>query len=351
MKNCPCCNTIIEKSILSLNLSLVNDIGLNNTLVIRHCIKCNFYYTDSNNNQTDYDNYYKTFNNYSQQNYCINKDEKCVEFLLLNINNNPTSNILDYGSGNGMIAKLLSPYFNVDKFDIDIPNNNKQYDLVILSHVLEHIYDLDTFIRNVSLHINNTGLIYIEIPNAEFYDKMIDICPLQEINIEHINFFSKFALNKLMIKHNFYPIKLEDDYFMLNNNKYYIIRSIFKKYNNNSFINYIENGQVQLKTYNFTKLNIFNNIYLYSCGQFLFKIFNEIEKNCKIINIVDDNTTYFNKKINNIPIINFDIFKNSVLDNDTILLTTMIHDNAIRYKLSTINKKINIITLAELLRV
>ena len=81
--------------------------------------------------------------------------------------------------------------------------NTNKYDCLVLSHVLEHIYDLNSFIDKISENINDNGFLYIEIPNAEFYDKIVDICPLQEINLEHINFFSKYALNKILIHHNY----------------------------------------------------------------------------------------------------------------------------------------------------
>jgi len=98
---------------------------------------------------------------------------------------------------------LISEYlkkqnFNVDLYDIGMEENEKKFDCIILSHVLEHIYDLNNFVINLDKNLNNNGLIYIEVPNAEFYDKFD---PLQEINIEHINFFSKLALSNKSIKY------------------------------------------------------------------------------------------------------------------------------------------------------
>ena len=39
----------------------------------------------------------------------------------------------------------LKNNFNVDKYDIGIPFPTKKYNCIILSHVLEHIYDINTF--------------------------------------------------------------------------------------------------------------------------------------------------------------------------------------------------------------
>jgi hypothetical protein len=373
MRNCPICLNLLENiiHIIDIQLCLVNDINLNDKLNIKLCKDCNFYFTDSNNTQEDYNNYYLNFNNYLEQNYCLDKDIKCEEFINKNIDKNEVKTIIDYGSGNGILADLLQKNFIVEKFDIGMKLNNKKYDLLILSHVLEHIYDLAGFINKISENINDNGLLYIEVPNADFYEEFINICPLQEINIEHINFFSKYSLNNLLIKNNFYCVNLQDDYFILKDSKYFVIRGIFKKviniieikhstdfifkeksYNSNgnlsSFEKYINHGLIYIDKYNFSYLKKYENIYIYGCGQLLFKIFNRIQNNCIIINIIDDNPCYFNKKINDINIINYDIFKELCKDGDNILLTTVIHDLIIKDKLLLINKKLNIINISDL---
>lgn len=339
MRNCPICNKNVQIDyIYTLKLSIVNDMPLNNNLLINFCNNCNFYFSDSNNTQEDYNNYYINFNNYRQENYCIDKDEKCAEYLFKNINLTENQTILYYGSGNGTLANYLLTKYKVEKFDIGMSINNNKYDCLILSHVLEHIFDIDTFIKTISNNIKDDGLLYIEIPNAELYDKITDICPLQEINIEHINFFSKYSLNTLLIKHHYYAIKLEDDFFTLNDMKYYVIRAIFKKHNTNlSFQKYLDNGLEKISAIKFSNLTPYRNIYVYGCGQFLFKIFDNIQQHCSIINIIDDNKCMLNKQINNISIINFELFKKQVNSGDFILLTTIVHDIPIKRKLQTID--------------
>uniref|UniRef100_A0A6C0BAW4 C-methyltransferase domain-containing protein n=1 Tax=viral metagenome TaxID=1070528 RepID=A0A6C0BAW4_9ZZZZ len=346
MRNCPICGKLSENltHIVNINLSLVDDSILNNKLSVKYCNNCTFYFSDSENTQEDYNNYYMTFNNYQQQNYCEDKDLKCRDFICNNINKDQVKTIIDYGAGNGVLANLLQKDFIVETFDIGMEQTDIKYDCLILSHVLEHIYDLDSFINEVSKNIKEDGLLYIEIPNAEFYEEFINICPLQEVNIEHINFFSKYALNKLLINNGFYSINLQDDYFMLKDMKYHVIRGLFKKNNNNkSFEKYLNHGINEIESFKFSNLKQYEKIYVYGCGQFLFKILDKIQENCNIINIIDDNSCYLNKKIKNIEIINYDLFKEKCKDGDTILLTTLIHDEKIKNRLALIDKKINII--------
>jgi hypothetical protein len=81
MRNCACCNASIKSPIHIFELKTLNDLILNGNLKIYYCNSCNFYFSDSNNKQSDYDNYYKLFNNY--KNYAIysDKDEKTFLYL------------------------------------------------------------------------------------------------------------------------------------------------------------------------------------------------------------------------------------------------------------------------------
>jgi hypothetical protein len=330
---------------------MVNDIKLNNKLNIYYCSECNFYYSDSENSQDDYNNYYKEFNNYKKGTIYSDKDERCYIYLNDKLKEQNVKTIIDYGSGNGKLKDLLSlsEQIVIDEYDIGMDQPSKKYDCLILSHVLEHIYDINKFIETISLNINENGLLYIEIPNAEYYDKITDMCPLQEINIEHINFFSKYALNKLLIKHNYQAISLIDDYFMIKDYKYYVIRGIFtKNKQNSSFKNYLCNGTKQISKYNFINLNKYNNIYVYGCGQFLFKIFDNICNNINVLNVIDDNPCYLNKKISNVVIINYEMYIEISNDGDVILLTSLIHDQTLKSKLQKINKNITILTVDQL---
>jgi hypothetical protein len=349
MRKCCCCNNDVPVYINNIKLNIVNDIKLGSNIQIFFCSNCNFYYSDSGNSQEDYNNYYKEFNNYKKGEIYSDKDERCNNYLMNKLQNNNINSIIDYGSGNGKLKNLLSECFDVEEYDIGMEKINKKYDCLILSHVLEHIYDISNFIDEISRNINNNGLLYIEVPNAEYYDNIVDICPLQEINIEHINFFSKYALSKLLMKHNYYPINLIDDFFMIKDSKYYVIRGLFKRnYTNESFKNYLDLGYKKISDYKFISLQKYKKIYLYGCGQFLFKIINNINSNTNIINIIDDNPCYLSKKLNNIEIINYDKYKEIASEDDVILLTSIIHDKILKDKIQQVNKNITILTVENL---
>lgn len=73
----------------------------------------------------------------------------------------------------------------------------EKYDIVSLEAVLEHLLDLDSVINYLVSLIEDDGMIYIGVPNAErFFEHAADF--YQEFSMEHINYFSLDSLRNLM---------------------------------------------------------------------------------------------------------------------------------------------------------
>lgn len=78
-----------------------------------------------------------------------------------------------------------------------MPEDVEPYDVVILSHVLEHVRDVKESLTYLKRFVNGNALFYVEVPDASRY---VDFAwsPFQDFNTEHINHFSLVSLGNLL---------------------------------------------------------------------------------------------------------------------------------------------------------
>jgi len=110
----------------------------------------------------------------------------------LNSNPNIEYSIVESDKENleNLKKKATSYYTNVN----DIPNG--YFDLIVLSHVLEHTIDPNAFLAELFEKVSKKGLIFIEVPNEDYKFKDLDEPHLLFFNIlsmknllEHLNIF------------------------------------------------------------------------------------------------------------------------------------------------------------------
>jgi len=69
---------------------------------------------------------------------------------------------------------------------------NAFFDVIIISHVLEHIGDPKKLLQEILTRANSNGWVYIEVPLGCVYEWRM----LRE-PITHVNFFSEYSLTYL----------------------------------------------------------------------------------------------------------------------------------------------------------
>lgn len=124
------------------------------------------------------------------------------------IRNGP-SEILDFGGGNG---RLLSRFVNaghrcsiVDYVSTPLPGiahigksiddvaADRKFDLIICSHVLEHLADPKSVVDKLARHLSPGGVLYVEVPMELWRNVPLPVEP-----VTHINFFSACSLRALL---------------------------------------------------------------------------------------------------------------------------------------------------------
>ncbi|ANW97035.1 hypothetical protein AXE80_12400 [Wenyingzhuangia fucanilytica] len=126
--------------------------------------------------------------------------------------------VLDMGSGSGYGSKILSEKakttigVDIDEESIKYANEhyssyntnfttisnleNKKFDIITSFQVIEHVFDLNEYVKTISKYLKDDGLVYISTPNIEHR-----LFTFQHPwNQFHIKEFSRKSLIKLLSK-------------------------------------------------------------------------------------------------------------------------------------------------------
>jgi 2-polyprenyl-3-methyl-5-hydroxy-6-metoxy-1,4-benzoquinol methylase len=85
----------------------------------------------------------------------------------------------------------------------NLPTFDKKFDIIIMSHVLEHVIDCRAVLYNLQNTLTKNGIIFIEVPNCENKKIMTHSINMQP----HIHHFTKKSLETLVKKTNFTIIR------------------------------------------------------------------------------------------------------------------------------------------------
>jgi SAM-dependent methyltransferase len=86
----------------------------------------------------------------------------------------------------------------------DLPLDGRQFDLLILTGVLEHVRDVGQMLGKIGRLLAPNGLLFIGVPDATRYMDGPN-APFQHFSMEHINYFSPTSLARLMSRHGWRP--------------------------------------------------------------------------------------------------------------------------------------------------
>lgn len=117
--------------------------------------------------------------------------ENGKDAILSAIEPNVNSTVEDHGIFNDI--KLIGRDYH------DLAKTDKTFDLIILSHVLEHLYDPRRALELISQRLSPGGLFYVEVPN--FYGHA-------SYSIYHLTCFTRQTLKAMLLQAGFSRLDL-----------------------------------------------------------------------------------------------------------------------------------------------
>jgi SAM-dependent methyltransferase len=210
---CPICGQVDTAAIQRMGFG--DKPHLPAVVTLRFCPDCDFAFTWPRDAE-GYRAYYASVSNDLTQRHGQYRNTRQVEILAELIAANAVRSVLDFGCGGGGLAHALAARFpevaflgfdvNAD-FPSGLPNlrftsalPDQTFDLVILSHVVEHIADLAEVSRLFDL-VADRGLIYVEMPDPVRYEAFAQPQFGYYVDRLHINHFSQRSLLKLAPSH------------------------------------------------------------------------------------------------------------------------------------------------------
>lgn len=326
---CPICKSKEAEILHKQKFALPEGSLLSPEYDVVSCEFCGFIYADAVGSQDIYTRFYTEKSKYECAQTASGGGDS--EYDALRLENtakliakympDKTASIIDIGCGNGGLLFYLKAmgYSNLcaldpsnscvericqegieayrgDIFEAVPENLYRRFDVLILSHVLEHIYDLNGATQNLSDFIKKDGLIYIETPDASEYINY-DMVPFYFFDTEHINHFSLTYFKKLFIPLNFEFIAGGKKKMQLSPVQFYpAVYGIFSYQSNeelrSKMTEYIENSK---KINQFPKIEKWAKeqtpLIVWGAGNYTLRLLEESElKNCRIVAFVDNDS-------------------------------------------------------------
>jgi 2-polyprenyl-3-methyl-5-hydroxy-6-metoxy-1,4-benzoquinol methylase len=255
---CPICGSE-SAEVLQLHFNV--KMNLPTEVTIRHCALDNFLFVACGD-QNRYDEYYKSLANDSYHGELagadlhspISKQQRDQLASLLDGFFCQSKRVLDFGCGEGWLLVELAREFPSSIFQGFDPSPGAQigslkaqklglknltisdqepsdapYDLIIASHVVEHLLNFDLLHSWNSLLAEN-GLLYIEVPNALQYATHERREFLYYFDRIHVNHFTPQSLVRLLAAHGFgYVRHFEYKFSYRDGGEYPALGMLFKK--------------------------------------------------------------------------------------------------------------------------
>ncbi|EKB3570495.1 methyltransferase domain-containing protein [Campylobacter jejuni] len=279
-------------------------------------------------------------------------------------------NVLEIGGGNGILAdNCINNNNNNISWTIIEPNpnenNNKvkyiksffnktylldsSFDTVVHSHTLEHIYNPNEFLHEISDSLNGGGYMIFSIPNLKKYleNKWINY-----LSFEHTILLTESVMDYLLNKNQFKIIE----------KKYFTEHSIFYCCKKDISIDcnklvlkdeYDENKKLFENMQKFykdkiielnSKMKHYDKVYLFGAHIFSQYLIYRGLNTDSICGILDNNINKHNKRLygTNLQVYSPNILANRK-DKVLVILNAGIYNDEIKYNLSKINRFIDII--------
>lgn len=238
MRPCPVCGERRAEVLHAQRFVLADDKKLAGSYNVVACLTCGAAFADTPVTQREYDDLYARRSRYAAgpAAHATEGARDVTRFRdmaseIAAVVPEKSARMLDVGCANGQMLAALAERGYTSLAGVDpspacvqqasaipgasafvgslseMPVEAGSFDVVILSHVLEHVRDVKPALKSLERFMTPRALIYVEVPDASRYAAFA-WSPFQDFNSEHINHFSLTSLDNLVRQCGFRPARL-----------------------------------------------------------------------------------------------------------------------------------------------
>lgn len=225
-RSCPLCNATRGEILKSVKMISINRLPIPSEYDVVVCEKCGFCFADADAIQENYNTYYRDYNVYGNSGILKQEElgKECTfRFPIFEKFVSKDAEIIDIGCGDGNFLLYLKKRGYKNLYGIDPSTESirilkekgiagsvgnifdeiskefeeKRFDVVVCTEVLEHIYALKDAMVHLDKYLKSDGMLYIDVPSVEYFEK--ELLPVANyFNCEHINYFNLQTLDNLL---------------------------------------------------------------------------------------------------------------------------------------------------------
>lgn len=182
-------------------------------------------YFEGDMDDIGYGNYLK------QSDWRIQKSKRLLNIILKYIDSNKIPRILDVGAGYGFFRyaaelqslhhqgieiskyanKMCNNLFSFSNYEGEVWDYNpkRKFDVITCFDVIEHVSNVDKFIKVLKKMLNKKGLLVVRTPNIFSFEYSCFGSSFYSLKQEHLNYFSPSSLSLFLSINNFDIINIQ----------------------------------------------------------------------------------------------------------------------------------------------
>ena len=286
--NCPICNhEAIDQ--FEMNYIVPDGWALPDKYILKLC-KCGFIWADTNGTVEDFNTYYRKHYSQPADIHDVVRWRNLAAYIFESIE--PQTRIVDFGGGNGELEGYLNEYGVEHVTTVNLDDEMPECDLVIMSQVIEHLYDFQADFDIIERGLDKNGIVIIETPEVQAYSFRAQ--PMLDYYQAHVNHFTPQTLQSFMGLRGYVITNASRYEYKATNAP--MMRISFVRGGMNQIFNRVRDNINDIKP-----IEIDEPVIVYGLGDLT--TYTVAKSNLDVKSYVDDSPTYKGATINGVPVL------------------------------------------------